>query len=219
MRRTETEVATAVSNVGDFLQHHDAVLGTINASGARTLLDAIDAELDRHAADQSAGKVNSQRGTVAQHTLRTALRTRHMLPIARIARTQLQTVPDYRKLKLPNIRINSEKLVADARAMGQAAHEHDTVFVTMGLPTDFVDQLNAAASALHTALISRSAQHGRHVGATKGLKSATTRARQQIAVIDAMLMPMIDTNPALVAEWKSAKAIRRTRAKPAVAAA
>jgi hypothetical protein len=213
MRSTETGVAGAVSSVVDFLTRHDAVLGTLNASGARTSLDAIDAEMDGHAASQSAGTVNSQRATVAQHTLRVALRTRHMLPIARVARTQLQTIPDYSKLKLPNIRINSEKLVADARAMGEVAQEHEAVFVSMGLAPDFVAQLNAAATELHAKLVNRSAQTGRRAGATKGLGSVSTRARAAIGVIDALVTPLIDNDPALLGEWKSAKKIRRVKAK------
>ena len=199
-------VLDTLRRVQDFLDRNDGVLGVINKSGARKSLDAIVAQLSTHAVNQDAGLVNSKGETAKQRAARLALRT-HMRPVAAVAKAKLRDVPEFKVLTLPDIRINTNRLVAAAGAMADAATPHTQVFIDSGLPADFVPQLLAAADEVKASIDVRAKSRGRRVGATAGLSAEDKKGRHALAILDTLVVPMLGTNDQLLAEWRSLKRV------------
>jgi hypothetical protein len=217
MKIPQSSVLETVRRVGDFIDRNANVLGTINQSGTRATLARLDGELDVHAADQAAGSLNSRRATAAQRALRLSLRLTYMRPISNIAHARLATVPDYVRLRMPDVRANTARLVAAAKAMAEAAQAHEAIFIEAGLPGDFVAKFNAASDELNASIDARAAQRTRGVRATTGLKSAAKEARDEIKVLDSMISAQLRDNAPLLGEWKNAKKITRTATRAAAA--
>jgi hypothetical protein len=217
MKIRQSSILETVRRVGDFIDRNANVLGTINQSGTRATLARLDGELDVHAADQAAGALNSRRGTAAQRALRLSLRLTYMRPIANIAHARLASVPDYVRLRMPDVRANTARLVAAAKAMSEAAKAHEAIFVEAGMPADFVAKFNAASDELNASIDARATQRQRGVRATTGLKSAAKEARDEIKVIDSMVSAELRDDAPLLGEWKNAKRITRTATRAAAA--
>jgi hypothetical protein len=207
MRSRQSSVLETLRRVQGFMDENGDILEAINTSGARKGLDQSIAQLSAHAVDQDAGRVNSQGETARQRALRVALRQAHMRPIALIARARLRDVPEFHALALPPERTTAARLIAAAGAMAEAASVHEQVFVSGGMPTDFVARLLGAADAVRASVDGRAHSRGRRVGATEGLVAEEKRGRGLLKLLDALVVPALGTRDHLVAEWKSLKRV------------
>ena len=207
MRFRHGSVLEALRRIQAFCEANDDLLGELNRSGARRRLDESITELSTHAADQQAGFTGSTGDTARQYALRKVLRDTHMRPIAVTARALLREVPELVALRLPHARSTTERLLAAAGAMGEAAGLHAAIFVDAGLREDFVARLTAAADELRRCIDSRGQYRGRRAGATSGLQMLDTRARHLIRILDALIVPALGTNASLIAEWHWVKHI------------
>ena len=207
MRHRHGSVLEALRRIQAFCEVNDDLLGELNRSGARRHLDNTVKELSTHAVDQHAGLTGSTGDTARQRVLRKVLRDTHMRPIAMIARAMLNEVPELVALRLPHHRSTTERLLAAAGAMGEAAGLHADIFVDAGLREDFVARLTAAADDLRSCIDSRAQYRSRRVGATAGLEMQDTRARHLVRILDALIVPALGTNDPLIAEWRSVKRI------------
>jgi hypothetical protein len=145
MRTTQGTVFQSLRAIKGFLDEHADKLTSVLASGAYKRLEDIINSLDTHAADQTGSFIEGQSLTQRQRNLRTVLRRDHMAAIARIARADLPSTPEFRPLRMPRGRITPEKLAAAASGMAQVAARYTDTFTAAGLPADFVAQLNTAA--------------------------------------------------------------------------
>ena len=134
----------SLCNAQRFLDDHAGRLAEVNETGMRRRLDDIVAELSAFAADQTGGALQAQGATRKQHALRRALRRDHMGPISSIAHAELARTPEIEPFRMPRGTPSVGKLVAAAHGMGRAAAPHADVFVSAGLPADFIDRLIAA---------------------------------------------------------------------------
>ena len=174
----------------------------------RAMLDDVVAQLTARAVEQESAALVRDGVTARMATLRTTLRDQHMRPIAEIAQALLAKEPDLAALRLP-ARKDPEGLVNAAVAMAQAAAPHTAVFVAHGRPVEFLQALTAAADDLRQALDERGAIRSARKGSTKAVAAEGARGRTAVRLLDAVIRPMILTNPKLLGEWDSARRIGR----------
>jgi len=207
MRSRQNRVLAALHSAQGFLDKHDTLLDAVNKSGARKTLDNVAAELSGHAVIQDGGTRRAKGETANQRTLRLALRFNNMKPIAEVAKAQLRTDPNFKALTLPPSGWTGEPLVVAAVAMADTAAPHAQKFIDAGLPADFIAQLRLAADGLRSSLNSRQQNQRERVGATKGLKAMEQKGSNVLKLLDALVIPKLGVNDALIAEWKAARKI------------
>lgn len=204
IKRTST-VLTTLQNVQAFMTANAQALGSLNSSDSRKALDALEATLSTHAANQTRAKGGGKAAVARQRALKSALLVKHLRPISATAEAQLIESPNFIALKLPkNIR-TTPQLLAAAKAMGDAAATYTDTFVKAGLAPTFLTDLQAAAEAVKEGSATRGTSLTSQIGATSGLKVATSRAHKIVKQLDALIVPMIAEQPALAAQWKATK--------------
>src|SRR5690242_17647562 len=78
-----------------------------------------------------------------------------MAPIAKVAHALQGTVPGIGVLSMPNGNIRSSLLITAATAMAEKATTYKDVLVENGLPANFIEQLQQAATALKASIDDR----------------------------------------------------------------
>jgi hypothetical protein len=212
MQSRQGNMLQALRTVDNFLTTNAATLDGVVTTGARKkLADAI-ATLEATVNEQAGSGVIAKGGTSRFRALRTALIRDHMTPIARIARAELPPTPELSAFRLPKKEWRMERVAAAAHGMALAAEPYSAHFVTAGLPTDFIAQLKGAADAMVRSVSDRKETRGRLSGATKGLATTISSALKLVSVIDAMVTTALVDDPALLANWKVVKRVRRVSA-------
>ena len=215
MQTTQGSVLESLRAVQTFLSDNGDKLADVVKTGARQKLDDAIVELTTHATDQQGSHLAAQGNTKKKRTLQIILRRDHMAPIARIARAELPPVPEVEPLKMPKGRPTAERLAALADGMAKAAAPFTDTFVSAGLPSDFIAQLNAATNAMVSEVNQRNQNRGKRGGATTGLKQKLGRARRIVHVLDAFIQTALKDDPALLSSWNIVKRVRRPSTRPA----
>ena len=215
MQRRESRVLDTARNVQAFLAENADVVGPSIASCRRNLDDAV-GQLTAMAVSQSAGQFLSKGATARRKSLVKTLKKHHMRPITLVAKQRLSEVPEFEALAMPTRNLGASALVAAAMAMATAAQPHEAVFTDVGLPDDFVAQLNAAASAVTASQAVRQASKAGAVSATAGIEEQEKRLRGLFPLIDAIVGPKLGNDAVLLRKWESTKAVgRKPTAVPA----
>lgn len=209
MEKTQGNCLQSLLNVQAFLADHAERLPDVVRAGTRRKLDALVAEVGRMAVEQERSRIVERGLTKRIHVLRRELLRDHMTPIARIASAELIETPAVEPLRLPRVRITSQRLAAAARGMAEAATRHAGVFVNAGLSPDFVRELEAAAEALLGALNDRAQRRGGRRGATDGLRAGLSAGRRLVHVLDALVQRALREDETLLAHWNNVKRVER----------
>ena len=218
MQTTQGNMLQSLRAVEAFIDGNAATLTGVVSTGARRRLTGAIGELAAHVSDQTGSALASQGSTKNQHLVREVLLHDHMAPLARIARADLPQTPQLAPLRMPRGRPTAPKLAAAANGMAQAAAPYASVFISAGLPTDFIAQLTGAADDLVIALDERTQSRGKRTGATKGLKDSLSDGRKVVHILDAFVTRALKNNAALLANWNSVKRVQRVGARAASAA-
>jgi hypothetical protein len=208
MRNKQSAVLESLRRAQQFLDTNGDVLAPVNKS-TRKQLDDVVSQLSDLSVEQDSGARGSKGETARQRALRLALRRNYMAPIAELAKLNLRGVPEFAALMLPPASATTQRTVAAAYAMADAATEHAPVFVDNGLPETFAADLRTAAAAVTASITGRGMQQGRRSGATAGLVAEERRGRAILRVLNALVLAHIGTNAQLLAGWNAAKAVRR----------
>ncbi|HTE45131.1 MAG TPA: hypothetical protein VK636_07800 [Gemmatimonadaceae bacterium] len=208
MRNEQNAVLASLRRTQQYLDTHGDVLDAVNKS-TRRQLDAVVTQLTDLSTAQETGVRGAKGETARQHALRLVLRRNYMTPIAAVAKLELRAVPEFASLMMPIAGGTTERLVAAAYAMADAAAPHADVLIDNGLPETFADDLRTAAAAVSESTAGRTKYQGTRVGATAGLAAGERRGRAIIKVLNALITRRIGNDAQLVAEWKSAKAVGR----------
>jgi hypothetical protein len=215
MQRRESSVLDTARNVQAFLTENANAVGPSIASCRRNLDDAV-GQLTTMSVGQRAGQFVSKGATARRKSLVKSLKKHHMRPITLVAKQRLVKVPEFVALAMPTRNLGATQLVAAAMAMATAAQPHEAVFTDVGLPDDFVAQLNAAANAVTASQAVRQASKADTVSATAGIREQEKRLRGLFPLIDAIVGPKLGTNAVLLKKWDSTKAVgRKATAVPA----
>ena len=210
----------AMRRAQGFLDTNTAVLGTVNSSGARAELDDAVAQPQRPSRqsrrEQSCGARHDLAAWARSATRfdrRTCDRSR------RSRRRALSTVPQFSALQAPRSE-DRQSGAADLRGRGDGDGGGSSIrstFTGLGLPPDFLTQLQAAVNAVQGAVDQHSRPITRYRGSAPrpGRARRSRRGRHAIDLLDSLVVPLLANNAQLLASWRNAK---RVVNKPGVAA-
>ena len=186
MQGRQKQVIEAYQRVQDFLAANPAP-PPASYGAPKKLLDEVIAKLTGHSTDQVAGGRLSRAETQRQKQLRKTLRELHLMPIAKIAKATLRDAAGIEKaLKMPDPRMPTTKLIAEANGIVDAVTQYAPTFVTNGRPENFLAQLKGAIEELRLSTLGRARNVGRKVGARAGLGDQIQRGRDAVEMLDAI---------------------------------
>jgi hypothetical protein len=209
MEKYQANLLQSLRAVDEFLASNAHRLDGVVNTGARQKLAETLAALDANATEQAGGTLASQGTTQLTRALRRALVRDHMAPIARMARAELPPMPEAHALRPPRPNWPLARLHAAAHGMAEATAPYRAELVKAGLREDFVEALTAAADAMVQSVTDRAQSRGRVSGATRGLRTSLSSGRKLVAVLDALVARTLADDPALLANWKRVKRVRR----------
>jgi hypothetical protein len=207
MRVRQSALIDTAHHVQAFLDANASLLGA-NILPARQNLDDAVALLTTLAATQSGGIMAAKGATARQKALRATLRNNYMKPVSTVAKLLLPDVPEIGSLQAKTRNLSTTQLVAAAHGMADAAEGYADVFTQNGLPNDFVAQLRNAADAVTASVAGRQATQATTSGAVSGMLAQESRVRSLLKLVNALVVPKLGTNASLLAQWKSARAIK-----------
>jgi hypothetical protein len=140
------------------------------------------------------------------------LRDRHMRRIVAIAQAQIEPQSDVRlpaALRMPPGNLSVSRLLHAADAMIEAARAFEAVFVSKGLPADFLAQFRQTRDELEQSANTRAQFVGSHIGARKGLEVQFRRAQRAMVRLDAEVREAYEGNEVVLAAWRGVKRLQR----------
>jgi hypothetical protein len=147
--------------------------------------------------------------------LRQALREEHMISIARAGKKVLKDQPEIRdEFATPGKRAKSATLIASARSMAKHAKAARNKFIEQGFPPNFITQMLTATRQLKTLERESDLALRRQKTATAALAADVRDARQDVDILDALLLPRLRDDKDLAFSWRIAKKIRGRRGNP-----
>ena len=209
MQTVQGNLLQSLRAVEEFLDVNAARLDGVVKSGTRQKLGETISALEMFVVEQAGSSLAAQGATQHNRALRRALVRDHMAPIARLVQADLPPAPQVDALRMPQQAWSIERLAAAAHGMASAAAPYAEEFVKAGLRPDFVTRLTAAADAMVEAVAERAQTRGKLSGATKGLKTTLASGRKLVRVIDAFVASELVDDPALLANWKRVKRVRK----------
>jgi hypothetical protein len=150
------------------------------------------------------------RAVEQKSVLRSSVR-RKMKDLARTARAvNINDAGFQRLFRLPD-KDNDQTLIATAREFIAKATEHKAAFLALGLPETLIADLEADINALEQANNDKSAAQTKTVGATAEIDEQIDLAMDAATIINAAMQNVYRDNPAKLAEWTSARHIKRIK--------
>jgi hypothetical protein len=198
-------VLSTLHNVQEFMTTNAGALGGLNTSESRRALDDLEAALTGHATSQTRSKSGGKAAVARQRVLKSALLVKYLRPISAIAEAQLSQSPDFVEMKLPKGLKTTPQLLAAAAAMAGAAGKHVDTFVAAGMQPTFIADLEAAAAQLKGGSVTKGSTLSKQIGATSALKASTKEAHKIVKQLDALVVPLLAGNTALLTQWKATK--------------
>lgn len=180
-----------------------------------TVVAAVVAELESHAASQTSGLNAAVGGTTTKALIREDLRDA-LAAINRTARSLAYETPGLDdKFRLPRSS-NDQALLSAARAFAADAAPMVSAFVRYELPENFLADLQAQIDAFEATLSQRATAKGTHVAATAAIDAALSRGLVAARQLDAIVRNKLRDDPAALAAWATASHTERTpRSAPA----
>jgi hypothetical protein len=164
--------------------------------------------------DYAEAKVSGKSGQAVElkSVIRLAMR-RKMKNFAKTGRAVNISNPGVRKLfVVPDD--NDDLLIATAREFVNQATENFAAFKKLGITQTKIDALTADADAFEAAMDSKAGANIESVGATAGIDQQIDRGMNAEIVLDAIMNNVYDDNPVKLAEWKSARHVRKRKSTP-----
>jgi len=225
MDAKQKQVIDSFVRVRSFIDAHPTT-GPLSDTDARSTLDDVIQQLDEHAGAQVLGREQSRAEARRQDDQIEAIYDLHMRPIVAIARAQIEAGSDVglpAGLRMPRIPLGPTKVLAACAAMIEAARPFEALFVSKGLPADFLARFTAARDALVRTRGARDAQVRRHVTARAGLYVQLRRGRRAVGQLDAIVRASFRGDHITLSTWRGAKRVHHAPGRagapaPAVAA-
>lgn len=169
-------------------------------------LAIITNQLADAATQQQVQFVSSTLASTDEPVLRQHLRD-ELRVVTQVGQALKKQVPGIGILKMPKPGMQSEALLKSADVVIQQAATYESVLVEHGLASDFLAQLRSAMAALKASIDGRGAANAARASATKQVKVNVGLVHQYVKLMDAQLTKTLKTNPAKLAEWKTAKRV------------
>jgi hypothetical protein len=214
MQSTHFTVFDAARRVQGFLDAQAAIIGTAVPAPLRAQLDASVTQIAALQATQGANASAAKGETAKQKLLRGDLYAHLLNPVGGVARKQLRGVTEFPSLTVSAAFRESNKLLAKATELADAAAKYEKTFIDNGLPADFIAQVQAGVAAITASVVARGSDLTQRVTATAGMKVADKAARATIDTMNRALKKVLTANPALLAGWMAAKLVRQPVVTP-----
>lgn len=186
-------------NAGDYASLPDA---EANFAIVRTAIEG----LENFAADQTSGE--SGQAVERKSAIRAAMR-RKMKRIARTARALNIDDPGFHRLfRIPDDN-GDQKLIAAAREFVEEITAHQADFERLGITAALVGDLNADIDALEAATNLKAQADITGVGATAGIDEQIDNGMDAETFLDAIMKNVYADNPIKLAEWMTARHVKR----------
>jgi hypothetical protein len=162
----------------------------------------------------SAAQVSGERGrAVEQKSVLDAAIRRKMKRYSRTARALNIDDPGFRRLfRIPDDN-NYQLLMATARAFVEEARRFAADFARLGIPATLADELEADIEALEEAINTKAAAQIETVGATAGVGEEIERGMTSEKILDSIMHNVYFDNPVKLAEWKTARHVKKAPKK------
>lgn len=185
--------------------------GLPEAAAQFAIVDAAIAAIENFATEQVSG---ARAQAVEQKSVLRAAMRRKMTDMARTARALNFTDPGFRRLFRVPDNDNDQMLASTARVFVEEGNAHLADFERLGLMRSEIDALDADITAFENAINAEAEANTETVGATAGLDDQIEGGMQAETVLDAIMRNVYRNNPVKLAEWMSARHVRRApRAK------
>jgi hypothetical protein len=208
MNTQQRYTSATLRRVQQFLDSHADVVGSINQSTVRQELDDAYADTIALVNEQGTRTRTGWGERSNQQSLERSLKRLHLTPIVKFARASLHGVPNFSALT-PNIwPLRGDRLVKSANALISAAEPYSAVYIAGHFPGDFIAEARQAVNAVQTSVEARSQETVMRIGATRQIDGSVRRGRSAILKLDAVLARVLDSNPRLEVEWRTAKRIQ-----------
>ena len=194
--------------VQEYLAAHQLADAPATLGKQANELNEVVEQLTRESLDQEAGYRLTKAQTQHQRELRQQLWELHMLPVSRVARDVFGLEGVDRALKLPHVQCPTERLVAAAGAMAEAAGRQPQPFIDHGLDAGFVAALRSATAELANALGARDGTQRRRVEATRRIDELVKRGRRALRLLNAVLRPRLAGDAAQLSAWDNVRAVK-----------
>jgi hypothetical protein len=102
-----------------------------------------------------------------------------------------------------------QALLNSARAFAADAPAFSALFLSLGLPTDFIAHLNTDIADLETAISAKGSGQLTQAGATGGLDDTAHKAAVALHVLNTVVRNKYKNDPAKLAEWTTASHVEK----------
>jgi hypothetical protein len=219
MQARYSNMRESLHDVKAFLDGNADRLAMVATSGLRQKLDLATVRLDAFAEGQAGHDLAAKGTTQKYQAFRQALLRDHMSPIAGIAFTELPHTPELAPLRMPKGNPSVKNLALAATAMAHAAAPFGDLFITAGLPEDFIPRLTSASAAMVDSFRERSQTHGKRTGAARGVVEQLSEGRKIVRALDRLVTSALHDDPALLTNWKTVQRVRRVASSAGAASA
>jgi len=173
-----------------------------------TALDGVILRLAEHATAQEAHWRQWRQATDQKLQLARVLRTDLFRPVALLGGVVFPAGLEdgaslRRAVQMPLAR-DYQGLVTAADGLARAVSEHQELFVQAGLPADHLQRLREGARALEESIGVAERDAGRRSAATAGMRNEAKRGHRILKVVNALVRPLLRSDPARLAEWDQA---------------
>ncbi len=206
MERRQLNTLEAARRAQAFLDAFASVLDGRVARSLRKRLDRAVEILTRFHLEQVIAQGLARGETANRLACRRDVYLGLIRPIGRIADCAFGASRQRCALVMSEATVRGADFMKCATRLADVAEAYSVVFVSQGMPADFVDRLRAALSQISASIDAQEEHKRRQVMATAGLKIEAKSVRGTLRVIDALLRPTLRDHPALFADW-----IRRGR--------
>ena len=195
-------------NVENALDYAAIIVAAINFS----IILAAKEALDEFSAEQTSGEAAA--AVEQMSVLRAAIR-RKMVAYAKTARAIALSTPGFSELfKVPEDNNDNLLLLATGREFVEEANENALVLVELGKQPGDAAALTADLDAFEAALTAKAEGQQNTVGATAGIDDQTDAGMKSAIILDAIMFNVYRDNPVKLAQWKTARHVRRANQPP-----
>lgn len=202
MNRTQRNTLERVRRTQRFLDANASVLDGIVTPSLQARLDMAVEYLAGRQLDQLLAQGMARSETANQLACRRAVYLELIRPIGRIADCAFSASRQRRLLVMTAVAFRSAGFMKRARRLAGVAEVYKDVFVSQGMPANFIDQLRDALDQIRTSITARDHHTGRQKVATAELKAGAKSVRGIVGIIDALLAPALRKDPELFAGWR-----------------
>ena len=202
MNRTQRNTLERVRRTQRFLDANASVLDGIVTPSLQARLDMAVEYLAGRQLDQLLAQGMARSETANQLACRRDVYLELIRPIGRIADCAFSASRQRRLLVMSVVTFRSAGFMKRARRLAGVAEVYKDVFVSQGMPANFIDQLRDALDQIRTSIAAREHHKGRQKVATAELKAGTKSVRGIVGIIDALLVPTLRRDAKLFAGWK-----------------